>query len=102
MVWLKSPPNPVVYRKRSHTMSARTPSYRLHKATGQGIVTLSGKDFYLGRYNSPESKIEYDRVVAEWFSNGRMPPTPAETSATRTVSQIILAFLEHAQNHYRK
>ncbi len=33
----------------------RIPSYRLHKASGQGIVTLNGKDHYLGLYNTPES-----------------------------------------------
>lgn len=33
----------------------RIPKLRLHKPTGQGVVTLSGKDFYLGCYDSPEA-----------------------------------------------
>ena len=39
-------------------MSVRTPSYRLHKPTGQAVVTLSGRDIYLGKYGSIESKAE--------------------------------------------
>ena len=36
----------------------RTPSYRPHKPTGQAVVTLNGRDFYLGRFGSPESRTE--------------------------------------------
>jgi hypothetical protein len=30
----------------------RTPSYRRHKPTGQAVVTIHGRDFYLGRFGS--------------------------------------------------
>lgn len=43
------------------------PSYRLHKATRQAIVTLGGTMFYLGVYGSSESREEYDRKIAEWL-----------------------------------
>src|SRR5262245_39738028 len=36
----------------------RPPSYRLHKATGQAVVTLDDRDHYLGRYDSAESRAE--------------------------------------------
>jgi len=32
--------------------SLRTPSYRRHKPTGQAVVTIHGRDFYLGRFGS--------------------------------------------------
>jgi hypothetical protein len=32
--------------------NSRIPSYRLHKPSGQAVVTI-GKDIYLGRFNSP-------------------------------------------------
>jgi hypothetical protein len=35
------------------------PKYRLHKQSGQAIVTLSGRDFTLGRFQSPESREKY-------------------------------------------
>ena len=38
------------------------------------MVTLNGVDHYLGRYGSPESKVEYDRVTAEWLALGRRLP----------------------------
>jgi hypothetical protein len=52
-------------------MSARIPSYRLHKPSNQAVVTLTGRDIDLGDFGSPESRVEYDRVIAEWLSNGR-------------------------------
>src|SRR5215475_6127450 len=52
-------------------MSRGIPSYRRHKASGQAVVTLNGVDHYLGRFNSPESKVEYDRVINEWLALGR-------------------------------
>ena len=32
--------------------SERLPTYRLHKPSGQAVVTLDGHDFYLGRHGS--------------------------------------------------
>jgi hypothetical protein len=49
----------------------RTPSYCLHKASGQAVVRIAGKDCYLGEYGSPENRAEYDRLIGEWLSNGR-------------------------------
>src|SRR5262245_16545914 len=52
-------------------MSTRTPSYRLHRASGQAVVTLSGRDHYLGKFGSTASKAEYERLTSEWLRNGR-------------------------------
>jgi hypothetical protein len=49
----------------------RNPFYRRHKASGQAVVTLDERDLYLGRYGTPESRAEYDRLIAEWLGNGR-------------------------------
>ena len=43
------------------------PSYRYHKPSGQGVVTLSGKDFYLDPWQSESSVTEYRRLLAEWM-----------------------------------
>jgi hypothetical protein len=74
------------------------PSYRLHKQSGQAVVTLSGKDVLLGRFDSPESHEGYDRITAEWLVAGRS--LPAERSAPLTVSELILRFWMHAQTYY--
>jgi hypothetical protein len=53
--------------------STRQPSYHRHKATGQVVVTLNGKDIYLGQYGTRASKAKYDCLIAEWLTNGRRP-----------------------------
>jgi hypothetical protein len=45
------------------------PSYRLHKPSGQAVVTLNGRDFYLGEWNSPKSRTEFERLLAESMSS---------------------------------
>src|SRR4051812_47820333 len=51
-------------RKRSRVMPDRPiPSYRLHRPSGQAVVTIDGKDQYLGKHDSPESHAEYDRRI---------------------------------------
>jgi hypothetical protein len=78
----------------------RTPSYCLHKASGQAVVRIDGVDHYLGKYGSPESKAEYDRLIAEWLGNGRRlsPPTVADGL---TVAELILAYWQWAERYYR-
>lgn len=52
----------------------RIPKYRHHKAKDRAVVTIDGRDYYLGKYGSPESKAEYDALVAQWMANGRRTP----------------------------
>jgi hypothetical protein len=81
----------------------RTPSYRLHKPTGQAVVTLDGRDFYLGRFGSPESQAEYDRIIVEWISNGRRLPAPVSgPGSDLTVNELLLAYLGFADSYYVK
>lgn len=82
-------------------MSVRTPSYRLHKPTGQAVVTLNGRDVYLGRHGTAASRAEYDRIVAEWLSNGRQLPAPGG-AGDLSVSELIVAYVRHADGYYRK
>jgi len=81
----------------------RTPSYRHHKPTDQGVVTLNGRDFYLGRYNSPESRAEYDRLIAEWLTNGRTLPVAASGAGSDlTVNELLLRFVQWSEVYYRR
>jgi integrase len=78
------------------------PTYRLHKQSGQAIVTLrlpdgGRKDVLLGPYDSDDSKAEYQRVLAEWRATGNRAVVPAGL----TVNEVILAFWRHAEQHYR-
>jgi hypothetical protein len=70
----------------------RTPSYRRHKPSGQAVVTLDGRDIYLGGYGTRESRTEFDRLLAEWLANGRRIPSPASGSGTDLcVNELALA-----------
>ncbi|WP_169973101.1 tyrosine-type recombinase/integrase [Tautonia rosea] len=87
----------------------RTPSYRHHKRSGQAVVTLNGRDHYLGPHGSPESRAEYDRLIAEWLSNGRRSPKTASRSRGRsgsgsdlTINEMLLAYLRFAEGYYVK
>ena len=79
----------------------RTPSYCLHKATGQAVVRIDGHDFYLGKYGSEESKAEYNRLIAEWYANSQNLPQPPASGVGRSVNELILAFWRWAEGHYR-
>ena len=46
------------------------PKHRKHKASGQTIVTLDGRDGYLGPHGTKTSQREYDRLVNERQANG--------------------------------
>lgn len=80
------------------------PSYRHHKARDLAVVTVAGRDVYLGRYGSPESLAEYERICAEV----RAASAPAAAAARSpsptplTVNELLVAFWEHAQAHYRR
>ena len=81
----------------------RTPSYRHHKPSGQAVVTLDGRDIYLGRYGTPQSRAEFDRLLAEWLSNGRRLPAPASAHGTDlSVNELALAYLAFADGYYTK
>ena len=76
------------------------PKYRLHRASGQAVVTLAGKDHYLGKYGTKSSKLLYDRLVGEWLAAGR--PSFSIDKDELTVAELILAYWKYAKQHYRR
>ena len=75
------------------------PAYRRHRASGQAIVTLDGRDFYLGRHGTAASRAEYDRITGEWLANGRR--LPAAAGGGCTVNELVAAFWKWAEANYR-
>ncbi len=80
-------------------LSRSVPKYRKHRASGQAVVTLNGRDFYLGPHGTKASKVEYDRLIAEWLANGRVPDEPA---AVLTVVELAARYLRFAKGYYQK
>jgi len=82
------------------------PSYRLHRRSGQAIVTLVDRstrrrrDFLLGRFDSPESRVRYDQLIAAWQARGhRLPSDPrvvtdAAGISVRALCQGYEAYIE--------
>ena len=87
-------------------LNGKVPTYRLHRASGQAIVTLDGVDHYLGTHGDPAGKLKYDRLIAEWLANGRRSspvPSPATTGRpVLTVNGLIAEYWQHARSYYRK
>jgi integrase len=80
------------------------PAYRLHKQSGQAVVTLPDglgrrRDVLLGKHGTAESRKEYLRVLAEWEANGRRLPQPAAASDL-TLNELLLAYWRHARGYY--
>ncbi len=88
-------------------LNGRLPQYRLHRRSGQAIVTLNNKDHYLGQHGSEASRHKYDRLIAEWLAHGRNLPQctdgpQVDGQELVSVNKVILCFWEYAQTYYRK
>ncbi len=76
------------------------PSYLSH-SSGQARVLISGKYHYLGKYGSPESKIEYGRLVALMQSGQPIPAKRApQAPVGLTVGALVLRFITELQASY--
>ena len=82
--------------------SKTPPKYRHHKRSGQAIVTLSGRDHYLGPHGSDESKDAYDRLIAEWLANGRKHVDPSQPKPEVQVNDISAAYWRFCKTYYVK
>jgi hypothetical protein len=84
-------------------MTIRKPSYRYHKARNRAVVTIGGKDHYLGEYDSPESWEQYHRLVAEWLAVRIAPPVLPQTgSPPLSVSELLLRYWRFVESYYVK
>ncbi len=85
----------------------RVPSYCLHKASGQAVVRINGRDCYLGPFGSDESHAEYARLIAEWRS-GRQDIAALASAASSvadpsiSVSEVLLKYRDFAKRYYSK
>lgn len=86
-----------------NTSVRKQPAYRLHKARNCAVVTINGRNHYLGAWQSPESHEKYARLVAEWSrNNGALPATVPTQAGPLTASELVLAYFRHAQIRYVK
>jgi integrase len=77
------------------------PKYRRHKARDCAVVTIHGKNYYLGAYESPESREKYNRLIAEnWRPKQSDAALAVPSSAALVVNQAVLRYLDYAETYY--
>jgi integrase len=86
--------------------STSLPSYRLHKQSGNAVVTLptgfgGRKDVLLGPFDSAQSHRAYERIIAEWLANGRRLQPLGASGGEISINAVILAFWKWVLEHYR-
>lgn len=74
----------------------RLPKYRKHGKLA--VVTLSGHDYYLGKYGTKASKAWYDRLCGEHLASGGV--MVQNTGNDITIAQLLAGFLKHARKYY--
>ena len=68
---------------------AKAPSLRYH-ISGQSVVTIDGRDYYLGKHDSPESLARYTVLIADYQAGGLKLPADFDT---RSVDDRAAALL---------
>jgi integrase len=91
-------PNPFYRGCPMPRLIHQLPKYRRHKASNQAVVSLAGKEVYLGRWRSKESKQEYARIVNEYVARDRQPPPAAKEEIT--VVELAAFYWSHCKRFY--
>ncbi len=81
--------------------SSKPPAYRLHKASGQAVVTINKQDHYLGPHGSAKSREAYARLLGKQATTAQeaREAVPAPLAAL-SVAELLNAFWEHAKAYY--
>lgn len=85
-------------------MTKKMPTYSLHKASGNARVWLAGRNYYLGEYNSPESRLKYAELLKKHLTGTLIDPIVQNgpEDAGPTIHEICAAYILHAKTYYRK
>jgi integrase len=75
------------------------PKYRRHKPSGRAVVTLGGKDYYLGAHGTQASKRKYEQLIAEYLSSGRSQSFGTKKTEL-TIVELAVAYLKFAKGYY--
>lgn len=68
---------------------AKAPQRRYH-LSGQSVVTIDGKDYYLGKHDSPESIARYAVLISVYQQGGLKLPENFELSSVDARAAILL------------
>jgi hypothetical protein len=91
----------------ARTKTGTPPSHPSKPRKGQARITVRladgrRKGIYLGAFGSPESRKEYQRVLAELEAGGSYPVAEdGRPACDLTVAELLLRFWGHAKAYYR-
>ncbi len=84
----------------------KTPSYRLHKPSGQAVVRLEGRDYYLGKYGTEASQEAYKKANRRRLTTPRLSPaspTEVKIGLPLSIDEFMLAYWDrHVATYYVK
>jgi integrase len=83
-------------------LTHRLPKYRLHRPSGQAVVTLNGFDHYLGTHGSEASKQAYQRKVSEWVASSKLAAAVPSSASDFTVDEVFIRYWAHVTAYYVK
>jgi len=88
----------------AHPKSTTPPKYRLHKPSGNAAVTIHGKQYYLGKHGTAESRRKYQHLIDTefWPTDQELKPAEPEPDQTITVAFLAVEFAKFAKRKYRK
>jgi hypothetical protein len=67
--------------------------------SGQARVTIDGKDYYLGKWGSPEADEAYRRIVAQWLA--KEGPFAIHDDDPVTIEGVLAGYRQFAVKYYR-
>ncbi|MGB0715582.1 MAG: tyrosine-type recombinase/integrase [Phycisphaerae bacterium] len=76
----------------------RVPKMQHHKASGQAVVRLNGKDFYLGKHGTDAADRAYRRIIADYLATGCVGIEPEAV----TVEEVLAVAWQHVESYYVK
>jgi len=86
--------------------SPHLPKYRHYLPKDLAVVRIDGKDHYLGKFGSPESREKYRRLLAELLAEpAPLPATPSPriVESGPAVTQLMVAYWDrHVVPYYVK
>ena len=85
--------------------STRLPKYRHYKPKDLAVVRIDGKDHYLGKFGSEESRQKYRRLIAEMLAAPATapPPTPQpDGDGGPTLNELLVSYWDHVRSYYVK
>ncbi len=82
------------------SVEPKIPKYRLHRPSGRAVMTIAGRDVYLGARGSAASKAEYRRRLGEYLASGGLAHASGGQSEL-TIIEIIAAYWQYICGAYK-